>query len=36
MLGSSGEVFDLDPVLVAWAPTVLLLIITAVALSRVR
>jgi len=36
MLGSSGEVFDLDPVLVAWAPTVLLLMITAVALSRVR
>ena len=36
MLGSSGEVFDLDPVLVAWAPTGLLLLITAVALSRVR
>jgi lipopolysaccharide export system permease protein len=36
MLGSSGEVFDLDPVLVAWAPTAVLLVITGVALSRVR
>lgn len=36
MLGSSGEVFDLDPVVVAWAPTVVLLLITGVALSRVR
>lgn len=36
MLGSSGEVFELDPVLVAWAPTAVLLLVTAVALSRVR
>ena len=36
MLGSSGEVFDLDPVLVAWAPTAVLLVITGIALSRVR
>jgi lipopolysaccharide export system permease protein len=33
---SGGEVFNLDPVLVAWAPTAALILTTAIALSRVR
>ncbi len=35
-LSNSGEVFDLNPALVAWTPTLALLVITVVALSRVR
>ena len=35
-LASSGQVFDLDPVLVTFIPTLVLLLITIVALSRVR
>jgi lipopolysaccharide export system permease protein len=35
-LVSSGEVFDLNPVVVAWLPTVILLAITGVAVSRIR
>ena len=35
-LVSSGEVFDLDPVIVAWLPTVTLLVITGFAVSRIR
>jgi lipopolysaccharide export LptBFGC system permease protein LptF len=31
-----GQVFDLDPVVVAWAPSAALLMITAVALLRIR
>ena len=33
---NSGEVFSLDPVVVAWAPSGLLLIITALAVLRLR
>ncbi len=33
---NSGEVFDLDPLVVAWLPAGVLLIITSVALQRIR
>lgn len=36
MLESSGEVFNLDPLLVAWAPTAVLLLITCFGLLRIR
>jgi lipopolysaccharide export system permease protein len=36
VLTSGGEVYGFDPLVVAWAPTGLLLITTAVALARVR
>ncbi|HEY7640906.1 MAG TPA: LPS export ABC transporter permease LptG [Steroidobacteraceae bacterium] len=36
MLESGGAVFDLPPVAIAWLPTVLLALITSVAVSRVR
>jgi lipopolysaccharide export system permease protein len=36
VLTSSGLVFDLDPRVVAWAPSALLLIVTVAALHRVR
>lgn len=36
MLESGGAVFDLPPVVIAWVPTVLLTLITAVAVARVR
>ncbi|MDY0067026.1 MAG: LPS export ABC transporter permease LptG [Steroidobacteraceae bacterium] len=36
MLESGGEVFDLPPLVVAWAPTVLLALITMIAVARVR
>jgi lipopolysaccharide export system permease protein len=36
MLESGGAVFDLPPIVIAWAPTALLTLITAVAVSRVR
>lgn len=36
MLESGGDVFNLPPLAVAWAPTVLLTLITAVAVARVR
>ena len=36
MLASSGEVFDLNPVLVAWAPTGALMLITLMAVLRIR
>jgi lipopolysaccharide export system permease protein len=36
MLESGGEVFELPPVVIAWAPTALLALITTVAVSRVR
>jgi lipopolysaccharide export system permease protein len=36
MMESSGEVFNLQPLLVAWTPTVLLALITSIAVSRVR
>jgi lipopolysaccharide export system permease protein len=36
MTESSGEVFNLSPFLVAWAPTALLALITSIAVARVR
>jgi lipopolysaccharide export system permease protein len=36
MLESGGAVFELPPVVVAWAPTAILAIVTAIAVSRVR
>ena len=36
MLANSGQVFNLNPALVAWLPALLLLLITAFALGRVR
>ena len=35
-LANSGQVFDLNPALVTWLPTLALLLITGFALSRVR
>ncbi|HUO83312.1 MAG TPA: hypothetical protein VM616_10715 [Gammaproteobacteria bacterium] len=35
-LVNSSEVFDLDPLLIAWLPTLALAVITLVGLSRVR
>jgi len=35
-IANSGQVFDLDPRIVAWLPSVVLLAITAVALARTR
>lgn len=36
MIESGGEVFSAPPVVIAWTPTLLLLLVTSVALSRVR
>lgn len=36
VLANSGQVFDLDPVVVAWAPAGALLLVNGLALSRVR
>jgi lipopolysaccharide export system permease protein len=36
MLANSGQVFNLNPAIVTWLPSVALLIVTVVALSRVR
>ncbi|HEX6992594.1 MAG TPA: LPS export ABC transporter permease LptG [Gammaproteobacteria bacterium] len=36
MMQSSGEVFDIDPLIVAWAPSAVLLAITAIAFLRLR
>lgn len=36
MLANSGQVFDLNPAVVAWLPTVVLAAVTFVALSRIR
>lgn len=36
MLAHTGEVFNIDPRIVAWAPSAVLLLVTAVALSRLR
>lgn len=35
-LANSGQVFDLNPIVVTWVPPVTLAIITAIALSRIR
>ncbi|MDA0705821.1 MAG: LPS export ABC transporter permease LptG [Proteobacteria bacterium] len=36
MLANSGQVFNLNPALIAWAPSVMLVIVTVFALNRVR
>ncbi|HKR36336.1 MAG TPA: LPS export ABC transporter permease LptG [Steroidobacteraceae bacterium] len=36
MLESGGAVFELPPIVIAWVPTALLLLITAIAVKRVR
>ena len=36
MLANSGQVFELNPAMVSWLPTVVLLIVTLLALARVR
>ena len=36
MLANSGQVFDLNPALVAWLPSLVLLAITFIALARIR
>lgn len=36
MLANSGQVFDLNPALIAWLPTIVLLVVTIYALARVR
>ncbi|MDJ0940810.1 MAG: LPS export ABC transporter permease LptG [Woeseiaceae bacterium] len=36
MLANSGQVFDLEPAFVSWLPSIVLVIVTAIALSRVR
>lgn len=36
MLESSGQVFDLDPLVVAWAPAAVLLVVTSIAFVRLR
>jgi lipopolysaccharide export system permease protein len=36
VLAGGVEVFELDPIVVAWVPSLLLLIVTGIALSRVR
>ena len=36
VLTSGGEVFDVDPLIVAWAPSAVLLVVTTTALARAR
>jgi len=36
MLASSGQVFNLNPIVVSWLPSVTLMIVTLIALSRIR
>jgi len=36
MIANSGQVFNLNPAIVTWLPSIALLIVTALALSRVR
>jgi lipopolysaccharide export system permease protein len=36
MLANSGQVFDLNPALISWFPTIALLSVTLVALARIR
>ena len=36
MLASSGQVFNLNPAMVAWLPSIVLGIVTAIALARIR
>ena len=36
VLTNGGEVYGLDPLVIAWAPSALLLVVTAVAFARIR
>ena len=36
MIANSGQVFNLNPAVVTWLPSAALVLVTAVALSRVR
>jgi hypothetical protein len=36
MIANSGQVFDLNPAIVTWMPTLALLLVTGFSLSRVR
>jgi lipopolysaccharide export system permease protein len=36
MLASSGQVFNMNPALIAWLPTIILLAVTTIALTRIR
>ena len=36
MLANSGQVFDLNPAVIAWLPSTLLVVVTIFALNRVR
>jgi lipopolysaccharide export system permease protein len=36
VLTSGGEVYRVDPLLIAWAPTVLLMLVASIAFVRIR
>jgi lipopolysaccharide export system permease protein len=36
VLTSGGEVYGLNPLIIAWAPTALLMLVSAVAFARIR
>ena len=36
MLANSGQVFELNPAMISWLPTIILLLVTLLALARVR
>ena len=36
VLASGGEVYGLNPLVIAWAPSALLVVVTAVAFARIR
>ena len=36
MLANSGQVFNLNPALITWLPSIVLAMVTAIALSRIR
>jgi lipopolysaccharide export system permease protein len=36
MLANSGQVFELNPAMVSWLPTIILLLVTIWALARAR
>jgi lipopolysaccharide export system permease protein len=36
MVANSGQVYNLNPALVSWLPSIVLLLVTVVALARIR
>ena len=36
MLASSGQVFNMNPALIAWLPSIILFAVTTIALTRIR